>query len=104
MVYFARKSDIVKLDQIQEDFLLHTLQGEQFGASGDYLASSLNGNQSIVTKEEVVDMVRVEYWKTENYRNMYEQSAASMSELSQTEDDSFVVNNTYEQIQERLIK
>jgi hypothetical protein len=104
MLYFAKKSDILKLDQIEEDFLLHTIEGEQLGSPGDYLATDLNNNKSIVTKEEYDDMVRVEYWRTENYRSMYEQNAESMSELSQTEDDSFIVNNTYEQIQERLSK
>jgi hypothetical protein len=104
MLYFAKKSDVVKLSPINENFLLHTPEGEQLGSPGDYLATDLNNNQSIVTKEEYDDMVRVQYWFTEDYRSMYENNAASMSELNQTEDESFIVNNTYEQVQGRLSK
>lgn len=53
MILYAHKGFTATINKMDEDFKLETISGTRYGFAGEYVATDLNGNQFIVSQEEL---------------------------------------------------
>ena len=62
MIYKTNKKHlVVDLKQMDDIFMLNTIEGESYGMAGDYVATNLCGDQFIVLESDYGDFVEVYY-------------------------------------------
>lgn len=108
-MYYALGSNVVKLTKVMSEFTLDTMDGgKKYGVPGDYLATNMKGDRFIIKQEDIEYYVPVEVkHAAKRHRSPFEEQyveayAKGTFELGQNEEQSFIDNNTYEQLEERL--
>lgn len=96
VMYYTNKKNLGKINQMNCDFKIETDQNIEFGKKGDYVFTSLGGQQSLIRKEDYKDYILVKRVdevgtvtpnaKIESLREAYIRSLNEMESLQQEED------------------
>lgn len=94
---FVHRKNIIKgYEKVEEDFTLHTLQGEYQGVKGDFIATNLDDDMLIISQDYIDAMKNIEIkphpnkQMSESATGEYIKQLKMMNQLNQEEDQEYI--------------